>query len=425
MQCTRSLSVAELEAFLRAVEAFSFTAKSREEKYAWLTEQLIKLGYRKQTRKGKKIIREFLLKMTGYKPRQLKRLISYQRKHGRLTAKQAVRHVFPKTFTARDVELLAKTDNAHLTLSGPATKAIMQREYEQFGKKEYVRLAHISVSHIYNLRQRPRYREQALCLSKTRPTQIPIGERRKPNPEGKPGYLRVDSVHQGDGPGGEKGVYHINLIDEVTQWECVVCVETICDRHLLPALTAILDTFPFVILSFHSDNGSEYINKRVAEMLNNLAAKQTKNRPRRHNDNALAEGKNGSVIRKQMGYHYIPGHQAEPINRWYEQWLNPYLNYHHPCAFPRIKINAKGKEQKTYPQGNYATPYEKLKSLPKAEQYLKLSASFAELDQIAYAESDTEWAEAMMQAKRSLFRAISPVNQPRLLAELPQSVGPK
>lgn len=425
MQCTRVLSVAELEAFLRAAEAFSFTAKSREEKYAWLTEQLIKLEYRKQTKRGKAVIKAYLAKMTGYKPRQIKRLVSEQQKHGRLVAKQAVRHVFPKTYTPRDVELLAKTDNAHSRLSGPATKCIMAREYEVFGREEYGQLAHISVSHLYNLRDYPRYREQSLSLAKTKSVNIPIGERRKPSPEGKPGYLRVDSVHQGDGPAGEKGVYHINLVDEVTQMEMVICVETICDRHLLPALKAVLGTFPFVILGFHSDNGSEYINKQVAAMLNNLQAKQTKSRPRKHNDNALAESKNGSVIRKQMGYHYIPGEQASLINRWYKDWLNPYLNYHRPSAFPEIKLNAKGKESKTYPQKNYQIPYEKLKSLPQAEQYLRPGTSFAELDKTAYAKSDTEWAEAMMQAKQTLFLAISHANRPNPLAESSQSVNPK
>src|SRR3989344_4797937 len=258
--------------------------------------------------------------MTGYSDPQIKRLIVKKRNSGKIAVSDdwGRRHSFPTLYTPRDIALLSRTDNAHNRLSGPATKQLFQRARNVFKDEKFERLKNISISHIYNLRGKRQYLSQAQTFEHTQAVQRNIGERRKPNPEGKPGYLRVDSVHQGDGPGGEKGVYHINLIDEVTQWECVVCVETICDRHLLPALTAILDTFPFVILSFHSDNGSEYINKRVAEMLNNLAAKQTKNRPRRHNDNALAEGKNGSVIRKQMGYHYIPGHQAEPINRWYE-----------------------------------------------------------------------------------------------------------
>lgn len=95
--------------------------------------------------------------------------------------------------------------------------------------------------------------------SKMNPTPINIGERRKPEPYGKPGYLRVDSVHQGD-QDKEKGVYHINLVDEVTQWEIVGCVEGISEHFLVPLLTRLMEQFPFRIIEFHSDNGSEYIN---------------------------------------------------------------------------------------------------------------------------------------------------------------------
>ncbi len=58
-------------------------------------------------------------------------------------------------------------------------------------------------------------------LKKTRSRQVAIGERRKPNAEGKPGYIQVDTVHQGD-QDGIKGVYHINSVDGVTQYEVVL-----------------------------------------------------------------------------------------------------------------------------------------------------------------------------------------------------------
>jgi transposase InsO family protein len=51
----------------------------------------------------------------------------------------------------------------------------------------------------------------------------------------------------------------------------------------------LLDAFPFVIKGFHSDNGSEYINKRVAKLLEKLLIEFTKSRARHTNDNALAE----------------------------------------------------------------------------------------------------------------------------------------
>ena len=65
------------------------------------------------------------------------------------------RRRFPERYTRADIELLASVDEAHETLSGPATRRILQREVELYGKQEYARLAAISVAHLYNLRQQP------------------------------------------------------------------------------------------------------------------------------------------------------------------------------------------------------------------------------------------------------------------------------
>ena len=136
-----------------------------------------------------------------------------------------------------------------------------------------------------------------------------IGERRKPNPEHKPGYLRVDTVHPGD-LDGIKGVYHINAVDQETQWQVLGATAQISEAWLIPVLEAMLRQFPFRILGFHSDNGSEFINYTVAKLLNQLLVEQTKSRPRHSNDNGLAEAKNGAVIRKHMGYGHIAAEHA-------------------------------------------------------------------------------------------------------------------
>ena len=147
------------------------------------------------------------------------------------------------------------------------------------------------------MRDTSRYRERALFYSKTKPTKVPIGERRKPEPNGKPGYLCVDTVHQGD-KDGKKGVYHINMVDMATQYEFVGAVEAISENFMTPILIELLKQFPFTIIEFHSDNGSEYVNRTVAELLNRLLIKLTKTRPRHSNDNGLAETKNGGCYQK-------------------------------------------------------------------------------------------------------------------------------
>src|SRR5208283_150555 len=139
--------------------------------------------------------------------------------------------------------------------SGPATRRILEREFQVYGRPEYERLATISAGHLYNLRRSRRYRERRLNYTKTRPTAVQIGERRKPQPQGQPGFLRLDTVHQGDQPGGgAKGVYHINAVDEVTQWQVAASTPRISEAYLEPVLENLLRQFPFRIQGFNSDN---------------------------------------------------------------------------------------------------------------------------------------------------------------------------
>jgi transposase InsO family protein len=300
---------------------------------------------------------------------------------------------------------LAQTDEAHQTLSGPATKKLFERAYQIYGDSAYERLAFISVSHLYNLRKSDFYQRQRHHFTKTQKSPVQIGERRKPNPQGQPGYIRIDTVHQGD-QDKQKGVYHINAVDEVTQFEVICSVEKISENYLIPVLEELLDSFPFAIINFHSDNGSEYINKVVARLLNKLHIAMTKSRARHSNDNALAESKNGSIIRKYLGYVHIAQKWAPLINEFNRKHLTPYINFHRPCYFAEIKIDKNGKEKKTYPYRCMMTPYEKLKSLPDAKSYLKEGISFEDLDRHMLAQTDLQAAKAMKKAQAELFRQI-------------------
>jgi len=285
-------------------------------------------------------------------------------------------------------------------MSGPAVKEILEREYSIFRKSEYRNISKISTPHIYNLRQTRQYVSHSLTVKKTNPVKILIGKRTKPDNQGKPGFLRVDTVHQGDME-KEKGIYHINIVDEATQWEIVGCVERISEEYLKPLLEDLLNQFPFVIINFHSDNGSEYINKVVAELLNKLLISQTKCRPRHSNDNGLVEGKNNYVIRKHIGYRFIDKGYAKNFNQFYKECFNVYLNYHRPCGYATITTDKRGKQKKKY--DTYQTPYAKLKSLPNPEKYLKKGITFEKLDKVAFAKSDNEFAEILQEKKEELF----------------------
>jgi transposase InsO family protein len=166
----------------------------------------------------------------------------------------------------------------------------------------------------------------------------------------------------------------------------------------------MLRQFPFRIRGFHSDNGSEFINVTVAKLLEKLLIEQTKSRPRRSGDNGLIETKNGAVIRKHIGYGYIDAGHANRINAFYREYLNPYLNYHRPCAQADVEIDEKGRKRVRYKR--YQTPLETLLGLDKPAQYLRQGLSINALKRIAGALSDTDAAARMQQAKSKLFEKL-------------------
>ena len=405
MQNAENLNPDQIRRFLELSEGVEFAGQSRAEVYAFTERVLVTQQYVALGKKERGAVRRYLSKVTGLSLPQIARLIAKYRKSGKVEAEPNRRHSFAARYTDGDIALLAEVDRAHERLSGPATKRILEREHGEFGKQEFQRLAGISVSHLYNLRRSLRYRRQAAVFEPTRPTPVSIAERRKPDPRGRPGFLRIDTVHQGDWD-GVKGVYHINAVDAVTQWQVVGCAGKISEHYLIPVLEAMLHQFPFRILGFHSDNGSEFINRTVARLLEKLHAEFTKSRSNRSQDNALVEGKNGAVIRKLIGYGHIPGEQAERVQKFYAAHLNPYLNFHRPCGFATVSLDARGKRRRSYPAGDYQTPYEKLKSLPEAAQYLKPEVGFAQLDRRAARMSDTECARKMGAAKARLPRAV-------------------
>ena len=403
MHEAEKLNLEQIAAFLQASEDIRFEAETQAQVYAWIERLLRQQQYAQQGRQARGLLRRYVAKMTGLSRAQVTRLIGRYRAQGEIRPVAYWRHRFAQRYTRADVELLAAVDEAHENLSGPATRRILQREYGDYGKAQYQRLAAILVAHLYNLRQQPRYRERRLNYSKTKPTAVSIGERRRPDPQGRPGYLRLDTVHQGD-QAADKGVYPINAVDEVTQGQIVAATPRISEAWLEPVLERMLRQFPFCILGFHSDNGSEFINQTVAKLLNKLLIEQTKSRPQHSNDNGLVETKNGAVIRKHMGYGYIAAEHAEALSGFYAQHLNPYLNYHRPCAQAEIEIDEKGRQRCHYRR--YQTPLETLLALPQPAQYLRQGLTIATLERIAAVRSDTEAAQQMQQAKRKLFEQL-------------------
>jgi hypothetical protein len=397
------LGLAEMEEFLTTNRHVTWSAVEGESTYGLIERVLKAHQYRRLSKGQKGIVRGFLVKVTAFSRAQMTRLIQRWTKTRRIERKPAHRPSFHQRYTSADVAALAEMDAVHEDLSGPAARHLCKRAWSVFSDPAFERLAGISSSHIYNLRNSVAYRKIRVRVQHTQPRQVSIGERRKPEPKGQPGYIRVDTVHQGQHD-GQPGVYHLNAVDTVTQWEVLGCTETISEHHLIPVLEAMLHQFPFRILGFHCDNGSEFINHTVVKLLNKLLVEEfTKSRAYHTTDNALVEGKNGAVVRKQIGYGAIGAEHAEELQKFYTAHLNPYLNFHRPCGYATIETNARGKRKPTYPHKDYRTPYEKLTSLKNWEHCLKPGITALLLKRQAEAISDTEAARRMQNVKLPLL----------------------
>ena len=384
-------------------------AEDDEGRYAWIGSVLRRFDYRQLPRSERGPVLAYLQHLSGYSRAQVTRLVSRWTSGKRLVKEyRAPEHAFARRYTAADVALLAEVDRAMDTLSGPATACVLRRQRDVFGDARFQRLGSISVGHLYNLRNSAPYRAQRVVLTKTRPTQAAtIGVRKAPAPEGRPGFIRIDSVHQGDWD-GTKGLYHINAVDCVTQWQVVASVRTISEVHLLPVIEQMLAQFPFEILGFHADNGSEYVNHQVAKMLDKLRIEFTRSRPRRSNDNGLVETKNGAVVRKLFGYEHIPQRHAGRFNTFCLEYLNPFLNFHRPCLFATELADPKkpGRIKRVYHAKDAMTPLDKLTSLPEAATFLRDGSTLEDLHALARALTDIQAAEELNEARLALFRRV-------------------
>jgi hypothetical protein len=404
MDDSEATSLEQIRAFLVGSDGVHFAGQRRDELYGWTEGTLVQHRYSVLSRTEKGLVRRYVARMTGLSRAQVTRLITSYTDSGRVKVALYQREKFATRYTKSDVDLLAYVDKGHGNLSGPATKRILEREYSEYGQSAYERLAGISVAQLYRFRNSEAYRKRNTSYQPTRPTPIPIGERRKPRPQGRPGYLRIDTVHQGDRD-GVKGIYHINAVDEVTQWEIVAATPQISEYWLIPLLERLLEQFPFVIRGFHSDNGSEFINYTVARLLEKLLIEQTKSRAHRTGDNGLVESKNGAIIRKHMGFGHIAAQHAEAVDQFHRRYLNPYINFHRPCAVAEILEQPNGKRQRVYRK--WATPFEIFSQAPQCQSRLRPGVSMAELESFAQTQSDTEAAIEMQKAKRQLLAGIA------------------
>ena len=241
IQTRRLRTIGQLGAFVEGNEAVDFQPRNRAEAYGFVRETLERFGYRRLGKRDKGVVLRFLVAATGISRQQMERLVRQWRETGVVRDRRGGGRgrPFVRKYTAVDIRLLADLDEAYGQMSGLTTREVLRRQHEVFGEARFERLAAISNGHVYNLRASATYRAKRTAWSKTQATTVAIGLRQAPEPEGRPGHVRVDTVHQGD-RNGVKGIYLINLVETdrlrsaATQFEFVGAVVGISERFLLP-----------------------------------------------------------------------------------------------------------------------------------------------------------------------------------------------
>src|SRR4029453_11640984 len=151
VQTGQRVSLEQIRAFLEASDEVHFEAQDKEQVYVWIERTLREQGWNGLSRASRGLVRRYLAKMTGLSRAQITRLIKLYSKGEAVQPKSYRRHRFASRYNRADIELLASVDEAHETLSGPATQKILQREFHDFGDPQYERLGQISVAHLYRL----------------------------------------------------------------------------------------------------------------------------------------------------------------------------------------------------------------------------------------------------------------------------------
>lgn len=409
MNETQLCTIEQIRQFLSASAPIEFSAAGEDGgRYAHISRVLKRFDYPRCSRADRGLLRGYLQHTSGYSRAQIARLIAHWQGNRLAVVPLVKRYRAPRTrfarrYTAEDVRLLVEMDKAHEDLCGPAIVHLLRRAWREYGDARYERLAGLSASHLYNLRG----------LSGTaHPVHAdPFGEERHRRAQGAGAAGAGRLCAHRHRPSRRRGWHQGGVSHHLRRRGDAVAGRGLCAGHQRGLSVAGAGTGSGAVpvrgagLSF--DNGSEYINHQVAKLLEKLRIEQTKSRSRHSNDNALAESKNASVVRKHMGYAHIPQEYANAVNAFYRETFNPWLNLHRPCLFATDLVSPKGKVVKRYRPKDVKTPLEALALLEmQGLAMLRTGVTLNALHAQARSQADLTATQAMQQAKSALFASF-------------------
>jgi hypothetical protein len=352
--------------------------------------------YRKATGKGKTLILDQFVRLTGYNRKYAIRVLNEKETaeatlvvNGRTVKLKADRKARPRNrlgktvYTQETVAALERIWAFHWYKCGPYLAAyirdnidFLQRSRKpQFHITPEIRaqLTAISGRQIDRVLRPAKDALRLKGISGTRLAeqrllkQVPVRTQYTAEERQNPGYCQVDTVHHcGETDRGEFNLT-LTVTDVYSGWVWLAGLLNKAHKWTLEALQSVYLTALFRILEFHTDNGSEFINKDTIDWRQlTKTLLLTRSRAYHKNDNCFAEQKNNAFVRNYVGHgRYDTEAELAALNRVYES-LCPLLNFFIPNKRLVSKTTVGSKTVKKYDLPR--TPYQRLMGSPLDEE---------------------------------------------------------
>jgi hypothetical protein len=219
------------------------------------------------------------------------------------------------------------------------------------------------------------------------------------------GFVEADLVAHCGGDISGKFIQTLTTTDIATGWTEIVPLLHKADTHVRSGLEKVIELLPFRLKGIDCDNGTEFLNHEMVAWCKARKITFTRSRAYRKNDQAHVEEKNGSVVRKLVGYDRFEGSEALEIMTDLYSVSRLYINYFQPSMKLVKKTRMGAKVTKEYDTAK--TPLERLlgmKTISK-KQKADLLHEFRRLDPLGL-------LGEMSKLQVELWRTSKEANQP-------------
>ncbi|MFM0557696.1 hypothetical protein P0D69_43190 [Paraburkholderia sediminicola] len=145
-----------------------------------------------------------------------------------------------------------------------------------------------------------------------------------------PGFFEIDMVEHCGGPKTDGEFVHtLTLTDIPSGWTECVAMRT-RNQVLVIEAEKVATDLPFAMRGVDSDNDTAFMNQSVFDYCKGHGLEQTRPRADRRNDRSWVEQRNGSVVRRLVGYGRLSSTDGRNILTQLYASSRLYINFFQP-----------------------------------------------------------------------------------------------